>query len=71
MLTNVLRCGIISSLQGKNKETSKNVLELLTNGGIAQLARATGSYPVGRKFKSHYRYQKELVLITSSFVLFY
>ena len=25
-------------------------------GGIAQLARAPGSYPVGRKFKSHYRY---------------
>ena len=25
-------------------------------GGIAQLARATGSYPVGRKFKSHCRY---------------
>lgn len=25
-------------------------------GGIAQLARATGSYPVGRKFKSYCRY---------------
>ena len=26
-------------------------------GGIAQLARATGSYPVGRGFKSNFRYQ--------------
>ena len=26
------------------------------NGGIAQLARASGSYPAGRRFKSHYRY---------------
>ncbi len=25
-------------------------------GGIAQLARASGSYPAGRRFKSHYRY---------------
>ena len=27
-------------------------------GGIAQLARAPGSYPVGRRFKSHCRYQQ-------------
>ena len=26
------------------------------HGGIAQLARAPGSYPVGRRFKSHFRY---------------
>ena len=25
-------------------------------GGIAQLARAIGSYPVCRRFESHYRY---------------
>ncbi len=25
-------------------------------GGLAQLARAPGSYPVGRRFKSHIRY---------------
>ena len=25
-------------------------------GGIAQLARAFGSYPTGRRFKSHFRY---------------
>ncbi len=27
-----------------------------TNGGVAQLARASGSYPAGRRFKSHRRY---------------
>ena len=27
-------------------------------GGIAQLARATGSYPVGHGFKSNSRYQQ-------------
>ena len=27
-------------------------------GGIAQLARATGSYPVGHGFKSNSRYQR-------------
>ena len=26
------------------------------NGGIAQLARAIGSYPIGRGFKSNFRY---------------
>ncbi len=31
--------------------------ELAKNGGIAQLARATGSYPVGHGFKSNSRYQ--------------
>ena len=27
------------------------------SGGIAQLARAIGSYPIGRGFKSNFRYQ--------------
>ena len=27
-----------------------------TNGGIAQLARAIGSYPIGHGFKSSFRY---------------
>ena len=34
-----------------------NILAFQT-GGIAQLARATGSYPVGHGFKSNSRYQK-------------
>ena len=28
-------------------------------GGIAQLARAIGSYPIGRGFKSNFRYQPQ------------
>ncbi len=28
------------------------------NGGIAQLARASGSYPAGRWFKSDFRYHR-------------
>ena len=47
-------CDIIPPLQVW--ETSRP--QLGTNGGIAQLARATGSYPVGRGFKSNFRYQK-------------
>ena len=31
-----------------------------TNGGIAQLARALGSYPKGRGFKSNFRYHDNL-----------
>ena len=27
-----------------------------SSGGIAQLARAIGSYPIGRGFKSNFRY---------------
>ena len=29
------------------------------NGAVAQLARAIGSYPIGREFESHPRYHKE------------
>ena len=29
-----------------------------SSGGIAQLARAIGSYPIGRGFKSNFRYQR-------------
>ena len=35
------------------------IIELLKKcGGVAQLARATGSYPVGHGFKSNLRYQR-------------
>ena len=30
-------------------------------GGIAQLARVLGSYPIGRRFESHCRYQLNLL----------
>ena len=29
----------------------------IKHGGIAQLARAIGSYPIGHRFKSDFRYQ--------------
>ena len=32
------------------------------NGEVAQLARASGSYPAGRRFESHLRYQIKTVL---------
>ena len=47
-MTNKKNCDIISK---RSKKTCKN-------GGIAQLARATGSYPVGHGFKSNSRYQR-------------
>lgn len=28
-----------------------------SRGGVAQLARAIGSYPIGRRFESYRRYQ--------------
>ena len=39
------------------------------NGEIAQLARATGSYPVGREFESHPRYQVTASLLRLVFFL--
>lgn len=35
------------------------ILLYCLNGDVAQLARATGSYPVGRWFESTRRYQEE------------
>lgn len=37
------------------------------NGEIAQLARATGSYPVGREFESHPRYHVAASLLKLAF----
>ena len=31
------------------------------NGDVAQLARASGSYPAGRVFESHRRYQFDII----------
>lgn len=36
-------------------------------GDVAQLARASGSYPAGRRFKSHRRYHKRRVFKQLSF----
>ena len=57
MLTNPELCGIISSCSRENTEKTKFGNNLFINGGIAQLARAIGSYPIGRGFKSNFRYQ--------------
>ena len=44
---------------------------LLCYGALAQLARATGSYPVGRVFESHRRYQfKKILTFWLVFLLF-
>ena len=48
MLTNGIICGIIFERSTVNVKF----------GGIAQLARATGSYPVGHGFKSNSRYHR-------------
>lgn len=39
-----------------HRENDKKLISFAANGGMAQLARATGSYPVGRKFKSYCRH---------------
>ena len=50
-LTNPSRCAIIC----KRCEQRLSIRQT-SYGGIAQLARATGSYPVGHRFKSGFRY---------------
>ena len=47
VLTFALRCDIMLKHELKNSDF----------GGLAQLARASGSYPAGRWFKSDIRYQ--------------
>ena len=47
LLTFLFHCDIIC----------KRVYEMRKFGGLAQLARASGSYPAGRWFKSDIRYQ--------------
>ena len=42
---------------GKDKVTGSIPVTSSIHGGIAQLARAIGSYPVGRGFESLPRYQ--------------
>ena len=48
MLTRQYICDIIYERQREDAPI---------NGGIAQLARASGSYPAGHRFKSYFRYQ--------------
>ena len=55
-------CGVIAQL-GEHLPCTQGVRgsiplgsTILFYGGIAQLARASGSYPAGRRFKSYFRY---------------
>ena len=41
-----------------------------TNGGIAQLARAIGSYPIGRRFESYSRHQLNMPYVNEKLKLF-
>ena len=53
-----------------NRKTSAIIGERLVNGGIAQLARAFGSYPTGQWFKSvcsHQMWPHGLMVRTSPF----
>lgn len=47
-----------------------NYCILFLHGEIAQLARATGSYPVGRWFESISRYQNKTVYTKNMYILF-
>ena len=49
--------------------TIKNKSFRTLYGGIAQLARASGSYPAGRWFKSDFRYHK-IALANASAILY-
>ena len=61
LLTKTRLCDIIS------KRSAKSLI-FDAYGGIAQLARATGSYPVGHGFKSNSRYQTQNADVNPHFV---
>lgn len=48
---------IITIDKTHNTEYNNNRADKIIYGDVAQLARATGSYPVGRRFEPHRRYQ--------------
>ena len=56
-MTNILFHDIIIVLIESDITLSAGEFVVFIYGGIAQLARASGSYPAGRRFKSHFRYQ--------------
>ena len=51
--------------------TNEKRFDILTKsrGGIAQLARAIGSYPIGRGFKSNFRYQHKADVVNNKICL--
>ena len=48
---------IINRLSTGKQLTAVGMYVVHIYGGIAQLARVLGSYPIGRRFESHCRYQ--------------
>ena len=50
---------LISCIFILTKAQTKCIINIaIAQGEVAQLARASGSYPAGRRFESHLRYQK-------------
>lgn len=44
------------------------IIFVITNGDVAQLARANGSYPLGQRFESTHRYQNEQSTLNGRFI---
>ena len=57
VLTKAILHIIINRLSEREQFTYVGMYVVHIYGGIAQLARVLGSYPIGRRFKSHCRYQ--------------
>ena len=57
VLTNAYLRIIMNRLSERKQFTYVGMDVVYIYGGIAQLARVLGSYPIGRRFESHCRYQ--------------
>ena len=57
VLTNEYLRIIMNRLSERKQFTYVGMDVVYIYGGIAQLARVLGSYPIGRRFESHCRYQ--------------
>ncbi len=60
----------VERILGKDKVTS-SILVISSIGGIAQLARASGSYPLCPEFKSLYRHQHKILTRKGLFLCFF
>ena len=57
LLTKAISHIIINRLSEREQIAYVGMYVVHIYGGIAQLARVLGSYPIGRRFESHCRYQ--------------
>ena len=46
------------------------IIFVITNGDVAQLARANGSYPLGQRFESTHRYQNKQSTLNGRFIFY-